>query len=109
MERPEGTKSSHHEVRYEEDSQRKGKSCSRCEHFIDAQPARCETVASPIAAPGWCERFDLDPRKLTLAEYRDYREKGAGKKMDHDSETAAYRESREQEEAPSLKDSGYES
>jgi hypothetical protein len=110
MERPEGTKSAHQEVRYEEDSQHKGKTCSRCEHFIDSDPARCETVASPIAPTGWCERFELDPRKLSLAEYREYREKGAGKKTDRDSETEAYREVRNSgEHAPSLKNFDYQS
>lgn len=94
MERPADKKSPHAEVKYEEESSHQGK-CSRCEHFIDTNPPRCETVASPIAARGWCERFELDPDKLTLGEYREYRENGEGKKMDSDAETAAYRASRE--------------
>jgi hypothetical protein len=91
MERPEDKKTPHAEVNYEADSSHKGKTCSRCEHFIAARPGRCETVASPIASQGWCERFELDPDKLTLAEYRDYRESGEGKRADQDAETAAYR------------------
>ena len=32
--------------------------CGICKHFIAAQPPRCETVRSPIAANMWCERFE---------------------------------------------------
>ena len=103
MERPEQTKSSHEEVKYEAESKQKRETCSRCQHFIDEIPARCQTVASPIKASGWCERFELDPARLTHEEYRQWREKGEGKEPEHEPSTAAYRAWRESE------DSGYDS
>ena len=98
MERPENTKSQKEEVRYEEKSTHDGKTCSRCQHFIDEIPARCETVASPIKASGWCERFELDPARLTHEEYRQWREKGEGKEPEREPSTAAYRSWRESED-----------
>jgi hypothetical protein len=99
MEKPEVGKASHEEVGYETKSKQSGESCSRCEHFIDAEPARCKTVVSPIELQGWCKKFEVDPDRLTHAEYREWRNAGGGKDQDQDSiQTADYRRSRESRE-----------
>ena len=99
MEKPEVAKASHREVGYETESKEKGESCSRCQYYIDAEPARCKTVVSPIEAQGWCEKFEADPDRMTHAEYRKWRKEGGGKDQDQDSiQTADYRRSRESSE-----------
>jgi hypothetical protein len=56
MERPEAQKTRHELVEYTPKSPHIAERCARCEHFI--RPNRCETVKSPIAAAGWCKRFE---------------------------------------------------
>src|ERR1700694_3014704 len=99
MEKPEVAKASHREVGYETKSTETGETCSRCEHFIDdADPARCKTVVSPIEAQGRCEKFEVDPNRLSHAEYRKWRNAGGGKDQDQDSiDSSNYRRSRESE------------
>ena len=97
MERPQTVKESHEAVKYENESKQPRETCSRCQHFIDEDPARCDIVVSPIEPEGWCEKFRVDPGKLTHEEYREYREKGGGKEKDEAS-IANYRASREASE-----------
>jgi hypothetical protein len=65
---PENEKRSHASVDYEAQSTHGNDRCSRCRHFIDASPPRCEGVRSPIAAGAWCKRF--------LAKAHDLARKG---------------------------------
>jgi hypothetical protein len=60
MERPEGLKLSHDEVRYVNPS-KKEEHCAICKHFIKANPPRCEGVASPIDPKAWCVRYTKMP------------------------------------------------
>jgi hypothetical protein len=53
---PEYRKDTHEKAEYEHPA--KGKNhCGICEYFIDAKPARCQHVKSPIRAEDWCHRF----------------------------------------------------
>jgi hypothetical protein len=56
---PASEKSPHSEVGYVPYSKNRNERCARCRHFIAAVRPRCETVASPIADFGWCERFEM--------------------------------------------------
>ncbi len=56
-------KRTHEAVKYENPSEHGDKQCWRCEHYItpkeaaDGKPA-CQGVQRPIAAAGYCIRFD---------------------------------------------------
>lgn len=56
-ERGESQKTPHDEVGYVSQSKDADR-CVACKHYIRAVPLRCETVKSPIAVNGWCERFE---------------------------------------------------
>jgi len=58
-ERAATDKLSHASVEYLGVSAHPGRHCSVCEHFIKDEPPRCESVQSPIAAKGWCDRFEF--------------------------------------------------
>ena len=102
-ERPESKKLSHEQVSYETDSKQKGESCDRCEYFIEAyeksnrtSEPRCSIVASPIQPEGWCERFELEPGRLSADEYKKWREENRGKDIDMESrDVEYYRQERE--------------
>jgi hypothetical protein len=58
-ERDPKDKLSHAAVNYVVVSPHPGRHCSICEHFIKAEPPRCESVQLPIAAKAWCQRFEF--------------------------------------------------
>jgi hypothetical protein len=64
-ERDPKDKLSHASVNYVGVSPHPGRHCSVCEHYIKADPPRCESVQGPIAPKGWCQRFspNNDARK----------------------------------------------
>jgi hypothetical protein len=81
-------------VSYEEKSKQKEESCSRCEHFVEGDPPRCEIVVSPIEPAGTCKRFE--PAQ-DADEYKKDREENRGKDVDMESrDFQAYRKSREE-------------
>jgi hypothetical protein len=57
-EAPQIKKLSHSEVFYQHPSQQDDEKCADCKHFIDAKPARCEHVKSPIRPEDWCRKFE---------------------------------------------------
>jgi hypothetical protein len=56
---PASDKSPHSDVEYTPKSKSESDRCVRCRHFIAAFRPRCETVMSPIANSGWCQRFEM--------------------------------------------------
>ena len=48
----------HSQVSYESPSQHEGQHCSKCEHYIAAEPPRCQAVASPIRPGDYCKRYE---------------------------------------------------
>lgn len=59
-EKPGSEKLSHRTVDYMGVSPHPGRHCSVCEHYIKADPPRCEGVQSPIAPKGWCMKFEFE-------------------------------------------------
>ena len=57
-ERPDAEKLTHAEVRFENPSRHSDEFCRICEHFIKAEPPRCEAVQSPIPPRAWCKRWE---------------------------------------------------
>lgn len=74
-ERSDEAKFSHGQVAYEHPAHGEDH-CGECEHYIKAEPMRCEIVKSPIEAEDWCRRFH-EKRGETAAyerkEKSDYR------------------------------------
>lgn len=58
MEQDARNKLSHASVHYIGVSPHPKRECRWCVHFIAADPPRCESVQAPIAARGWCQRFE---------------------------------------------------
>jgi hypothetical protein len=48
--------------------------CGECQHFIKAEPPRCQIVASPIAAEDWCRKFKEQPGESAAYEREEKRE-----------------------------------
>ena len=62
----EAKKLGHVAVGYEHPSRHPNQRCGACEHFIRANPPRCEHVKPPIRGEDWCRKFERDKRvKLT--------------------------------------------
>jgi hypothetical protein len=68
----------HGDVGYEPHSKHSPEACANCEHFIGANPPRCQTVKSPISQKGWCERYDPKLAGQNPSD-RVYKEWRAGK------------------------------
>jgi hypothetical protein len=55
---PASQKVSHESVDYKHPSPYIRSRCGTCEHFIKANPPRCEHVANPIRAEDYCDKFE---------------------------------------------------